>query len=519
MRKAATQAGSGQQIRDGHTLPATDAERFLQLLGKDPRKTWFCTLKPVPGKGSLPNVRRGGPDLHGFDAVALAADNQADEAVYFRTGDSDQATGKNKKTGKPTGCVCDVDITQCRAVFVEWDNRPIEWQMQAWQHLGLPEPTAMVSTGGKSIHCYWRLIQPMAPAEWRVLQRRLIEYAGGDKACKNPSRLMRLPGFHYVDKSSGEVTDRVAELIHQSDVTYSAAEIEACLPTPGPQQQQLPSVQAWAGDRSPRDLQQIRDAVEVLPARRPEGGTYLHDRNALCGCAAALAEAGHPNPETEAVYLMAHLWEHGERQARQILESTTTRNAASFWAIAREHGYSLKRQRNDQWIQRQKPAKRESRTRKLSHTRAMACFERCVQIQAQQERNSLRRRARLLKAAKDLGLASFVKAPDIAQRVLEAKAHQQGQGFCALSAADRAVMEKPIVRWLLPQLLPANDLTIIGGRPKAGKTRLAMAIAAAVIRGQSFLGMPAPTTTAPVLLVTDDQADGDTAQMLETMRL
>ncbi len=41
----------------------------------------------------------------------------------------------------------------------------------------------------------------------------------------------------------------------------------------------------------------------------------------------------------------------------------------------------------------------------------MVCFERCVEIQAKKERNSLRRRARLLKAGKDLGLASYLQAP------------------------------------------------------------------------------------------------------------
>ena len=42
----------------------------------------------------------------------------------------------------------------------------------------------------------------------------------------------------------------------------------------------------------------------------------------------------------------------------------------------------------------------------------MVCFERCVEIQAKKERNSLRRRARLLKAGKEmpaLGLASYLK--------------------------------------------------------------------------------------------------------------
>lgn len=67
----------------------------------------------------------------------------------------------------------------------------------------------MVLSGGKSIHCYWLLDEPMAPGPWRELQARLIAHAGGDKQCKNPSRLMRLPGFRYVDKETGELTDSV----------------------------------------------------------------------------------------------------------------------------------------------------------------------------------------------------------------------------------------------------------------------------------------------------------------------
>jgi hypothetical protein len=239
-----------------------EAERFLRLLGKDPAATWFAGLKPIPGKGSLPSVSRKGADLRGFDAAALEAENKAGSAIYFRTGDADQATGKNKKTGKPTGAVCDVDITCCRAVFVEWDKQPIEWQLTAWQELQLPEPTAMVHSGGKSIHCYWVLSQPMTPDEWRVLQRRLIEYAGGDKACSNPSRLMRVPGFRYADKKTGKLTDGIAQLIHQADVTYSAAQIEACLPEP---ELPLSPAQLWTGELPPRPESALIDALGRVP--------------------------------------------------------------------------------------------------------------------------------------------------------------------------------------------------------------------------------------------------------------
>ena len=160
---------------------------------------------------------------------------------------------------------------------------------------------------------------------------------------------------------------------------------------------------------------------------------------------------------------------------------------------------------------------KERKARPMSHSKAMACFDRCVEVQAQRERNSLRRRARLLKAAKDLGLATFVKPQDIAQKVLEAKARCNGEGFKPLTAADRAAMPKPVVRWLVRGLIPAGDMTIIGGRPKVGKTRLALAVVAAVLRGEPFLEFPVAASTPPVLLVTDDQSAGDSADMLTAL--
>jgi len=337
-RKTTVGTVAGNQKLDPN-LSVPEAIRFLQLLGKDVARTWFRTHKP--GKGA--NRSRGGRDLQGCDQAALDADNTAGASIYFITGDADQATGKNPKTGKPTGCVTDADVNTCRAVYVEWDDRPIEWQRRAWQELGLPEPTAMVTTGGKSVHCYWRLSEPMEPSEWRVLQAQLITYAKSDAACKNPSRLMRLPGFRYIDKSTGKPTENRAELMYAAEVSYGAAEIEACITGPEPllPATGAPPPQQAATYLPPRDMQAIRDAVAVLPPRSPQ--TYEQFRNALCGCSAALEEINHPNPDGEAIRLMAHLWEHGERQAAQVLETSTTRNAGSFWAIAREHGYDLKR--------------------------------------------------------------------------------------------------------------------------------------------------------------------------------
>jgi hypothetical protein len=62
------------------------------------------------------------------------------------------------------------EITACRAFFAEWDDRPREWQLTAWQELKLPEPTFQINTGGKSIHSYWVLADPITPQHWELVQ-------------------------------------------------------------------------------------------------------------------------------------------------------------------------------------------------------------------------------------------------------------------------------------------------------------------------------------------------------------
>ena len=315
------------------------AGHFLELIGKDPSRSWFRTFK---GKGA--NRSRQGRDLHGLDLDVLREENNAGAAVYFVTGDAEQADGKGVK---------DSDVQACSTVFVEWDDRPIDWQVKAWRELGLPEPTAMVQTGGKSIHCYWRLAEPLAPPKWRVLQARLIAHAGGDKNCKNPSRLMRLPGFRYVDKVTGQLTDRSAELVHQADVSYRAAEIDARLIRPTQIKETRPQL-ATTTTSTGRTIAEIIVASRLIPQRIGGNGTYREDRNALCGCSAALSAAGVPDPDGQALALLAHLWP-SESEARQVLRSTTTRNAESFWAIARKHGYRLERNNTDAAVNACKP--------------------------------------------------------------------------------------------------------------------------------------------------------------------
>jgi hypothetical protein len=73
------------------------------------------------------------------------------------------------------------------------------------------------------------------------------------------------------------------------------------------------------------------------------------------------------------------------------------------------------------------------------------------------------------------------------------------------------------VQWEIPLCIPKQDLTIVGGRAKVGKTRLVHALARCLLCAEDFLGFGAPELPRPVILVTDDQGDGDTAQMLQQL--
>jgi hypothetical protein len=193
------------------------------------------------------------------------------------------------------------------------------------------------------------MVEPITPAQWTEATARLIAHCGSDSTCSNLSRLMRVPGFAYIDKKTGKPTGGRAEVIHRSGRRYSLQEVMDCLPDPV-QQEPAPAPSAapqrprlsLVGELPPRSLEEVNAAAEFIPARVGGKGTYEQDRNALCGCSAALAEAGCADPDAAAVALLGGKWP-SRKDAEHCLATATTRNASSFWAIAGAHGCDLRR--------------------------------------------------------------------------------------------------------------------------------------------------------------------------------
>ena len=119
-------------------------------------------------------------------------------------GDADPRAGAWVRVNPLDGHgVKDENVTSYRYALVESDSLPIEQQNALMHALELPIVT-LVHTGGKSLHAVVR-IDAQSREEYRQRVAFLFDVCEKnglkvDKACKNPSRLTRLPGFQRGEK-------------------------------------------------------------------------------------------------------------------------------------------------------------------------------------------------------------------------------------------------------------------------------------------------------------------------------
>lgn len=312
------------------TVPQIDwgeAERFLTLLGKTPET---ARLRSFPHRHNA-NRKAIGSRKDSFNQATAQRWQNEQRGIYLvinNGGDKDE------------------DITSCVAFFVEWDNKPLDWQLTAWQSLGFGEPSIIVTTGGKSAHCYWVLDSPIPPDHWQPIQSALIAATAADPVNRNPSRVMRLPGGFYIGPN-GTATGQTK--IHLSTANrYTPEDIErwlVSLPVTGipvtPQGIQLsgtPSLPLHPSEHPYHTLDEIRDALAAIPPRPGAGtGTYGLYRNILWGLIHACEEAG--GDREMAIALMEQHSPNGW-DVRQVAESGGEKvSAATFWFHARQAGW------------------------------------------------------------------------------------------------------------------------------------------------------------------------------------
>lgn len=118
----------------------------------------------------------------------------------------------------------DKEVKTGRALFWEWDDRPIEDQIFAWQALNLPEPSLQVETR-KSIHNYLRA--DLTKEQWLELQQDLLIYTQSDQKLKNPSRVLRLAGCWHIKPGFEPIR---CDIIHESGKVYTYEELRVAIP-------------------------------------------------------------------------------------------------------------------------------------------------------------------------------------------------------------------------------------------------------------------------------------------------
>ncbi|NJO93135.1 MAG: hypothetical protein HC820_00005 [Hydrococcus sp. RM1_1_31] len=161
-------------------IDRTAALRQLELLGY--QKDDIIYLRAIPGngyEGGSVNLSARYPDLPWQQLENLQRQGKGIYLVVNGGGHKDK------------------DVQVGRAIFCEFDDRPLNEQITFWQDKGLPRPTFQIQTR-KSIHSYWVFDKPMAIALWRKLQQDFLAFTGSDPTLKNPSRVMRLAGAWHV---------------------------------------------------------------------------------------------------------------------------------------------------------------------------------------------------------------------------------------------------------------------------------------------------------------------------------
>lgn len=305
-------------------IDGRQADRFLDLLGK---QQGTARLRAFPHRLN-PNFKTIGPRKGSYDIAEASRWQREGRGVYLVINDG----GDNKAS-----------ITHCLAFFIEWDHKPVEWQLTAWKELGLGEPTMIVTTGGKSAHLYWVLDADVDPERWAPIQAALIDYCGADPACKDASRVMRLPGASYMGPA-GTATG-ATEIVHESGKRYSLEEVQSWIIPDEFAEPAKPDPRPFDGmdlgderrDFPPSSMEQVRDALAAIPVILPKSGQRKDYLKLAWGLLGAVREAG--GSDVDALALLEGHSPAVTDAAEYLKTEPVDIGANSFWWMARSAGW------------------------------------------------------------------------------------------------------------------------------------------------------------------------------------
>lgn len=306
-----------------------EAERFLGLLGKNGAsrlRAFWPRNRPVPE--GTPRAFRGTFSTAAKEAPGWVKRGLGVYVVIGNGGDSDDA------------------ITDCPALFIEWDDRPKAEQLVAWRTYGLPEPTFTVDTGGKSMHLYWVLNEPISPERFRDLIARLIDHTGADRLNRNPSRVMRLPGaWHFSwDEAAGRVRrNGQTAIVQESGMRYDADLLDGLLPQieqDGQATQPAAPAPFTIGgfdELPPRPPEALLDAMRLVPE-------FSHDQDRFDELVKLTKRLHMDLGRDEALDLMRHHSPHIKDMEGYFVTAPSRLAPGSIWPFLREnYGVDIRR--------------------------------------------------------------------------------------------------------------------------------------------------------------------------------
>jgi len=456
-------------------IDAAQADRFLQLLGK-PQAA--ARLRAFPHRLN-PRKDAIGPRKGPYDLPRASTWQHEGRGVYLVINDGGDS---------------DSDITACRAFFLEWDDRPVPWQLSAWQRFGLGEPTLSVTTGGKSAHLYWVLTEPIQPDQWIPIQAALIELTGADPTNRNPSRVMRLPGAHYIGADGS--AQGMTTIYSASGRTYSVENVVAWLTSqPTPQQRIELSDPVRSTDLPPRPIEALRQALQAIPPFTHGAGQYQQ----LLGLALRLrVEIG----AAEAQQLLAETCCAAIRDLPSYFRTAPTQIAqGSVWAFLRET-YGIDISRHDLRGQRppphttpqqapQRPAQDDDEPTYLDLLTATLQAIQARDLNREMEhRAALGQRFRRNDEQVNSALFDLLRR----RRIQPVEATTESVDLTSLDSLE----------YLLDGWIIRNQLQLTYGPAGTGKTTLCLAKALAVCRGTGLLDRSTPAPAGRVLYIATD---------------
>lgn len=182
-----------------HPVDWRQAQRYHELL-HGTNQTEYRFIKPGAHPehrwGDLTTATNTPPDHPALADLQTLNDNGY--GAYAVVNTPHETIGAKIHEGR--GGATDTDITTPTALFVDVDREEPKpgANLDMLQDCEVPPSLIIQSSAPHKIHAYWLLDPGTCPIDlWKRLQVQLIAHFGADPACKNPSRIMRVPGFWH----------------------------------------------------------------------------------------------------------------------------------------------------------------------------------------------------------------------------------------------------------------------------------------------------------------------------------